>query len=116
MVKNPPRLTYAAIMALNEEGIVTRQKRPNYFLLNDGLDDEAAPEDRILDTSQSEFFESFADIPSSEILPSESASQTPATSGQSSILRHTRKRPRPAPVTNWLWSYFELQILLVNGW
>jgi hypothetical protein len=109
MANNPLRLTHAVIMALNEEeGIVTRQKRPNYFLLNDGFDDEAAPEDRILDSSQSDFFESFTDIPSSEILPSESASQTPATSSQSSILRHTRKRPRPAPVTNWMWSYFEV--------
>jgi hypothetical protein len=99
MANNPPRLYLSTVMALNKESMVTRQKRHNYFLLNDVFDNEAAPEDQILDTSQSDLFKSFADIPSSK-MPSKSASQTPATSSESSILRHTRKRPRPAPVTN----------------
>lgn len=63
-------------MAFNEnERMTTRQKRPNYFLLNDGLNDEALPEDRILESFQPDP-DSYTNITSSEILPSESVSQT----------------------------------------
>src|SRR5712664_3776149 len=59
--------------------MVTRRKRPNYFILNDGSDDEALPEDRIQETVQSEP-NSPANTTSSaacepEILPSESPTQ-----------------------------------------
>jgi len=33
--------------------MATRHNRPDYFLLNDGPDDEALPEDRIPETAQS---------------------------------------------------------------
>ncbi|KAK9357294.1 hypothetical protein V1504DRAFT_472180 [Lipomyces starkeyi] len=71
MADNLPRLKYAAIAALNEDKqMVTRHKRPDYFLLNDELDDEASPEDQIPESN----LESFIDLSPSEILPSESAS------------------------------------------
>ena len=61
-------------MAFNKnERMTTRQKRPNYFL-NDGLNDEALPEDCILEPFQPDP-DSFTNI-TSEIIPSESVSQT----------------------------------------
>ncbi|KAK9311505.1 hypothetical protein V1524DRAFT_442183 [Lipomyces starkeyi] len=101
MADNLSGLTYAEISALNEdERMVTRHKRRDYFLLNDGLDDETSPEDRIPDSD----LESFIDLSSSEVLPSESASQTltPVGSSSSIIARHSQRRPRPAPVTSWM--------------
>lgn len=95
-------------MATNtNERMVTRHNRLDYFLLNDGSDDEALPEDRISETAQSEI------NPSSKILPSELISQTLTspipTSSSSNVLRsRSQKRPRPAPVTNWLWDHFEV--------
>ncbi|KAK9327456.1 hypothetical protein V1520DRAFT_46910 [Lipomyces starkeyi] len=72
MADNLTGLTYGEITALNEdERMVTRHKRPDYSLLNDGLDDEASFEDRIPESD----LESFISLSSSEILPSESASQ-----------------------------------------
>ncbi|KAK9327459.1 hypothetical protein V1520DRAFT_374679 [Lipomyces starkeyi] len=46
----------------------TRRNRRNYFLLNDGIDEEASPEDR-LDSSQN------VTSLENDVLPSESASQ-----------------------------------------
>ncbi|KAK9482140.1 hypothetical protein V1527DRAFT_516050 [Lipomyces starkeyi] len=107
MADNISGHTDAAITALNEdERMVTRHKRPDYFLLNDGLDDEASSEDRIPESD----FESFIDLSSSDILPSESASQalTPVGPSSSIIARHSQKRTRPAPLTNWMWAHFEV--------
>jgi hypothetical protein len=53
--------------------MVTRRNRLDYFLLNDGSNDEALPEDRIPETVQSAISPS-TDIPSSDILPLESIS------------------------------------------
>lgn len=102
-------------MAFNEnERMTTRQKRPNYFLLNDGLDDEALPEDCILESFQPNP-DSFTNIgtSSSSILPSESVSQTltgiiSAESCSFPTPNYSRKRPRPAPVTSWIWDQFEV--------
>jgi hypothetical protein len=42
-------------MATNiNEHMVTRHNRLDYFILNDGSDDEALPEDRMSETAQSE--------------------------------------------------------------
>ncbi|KAK9326777.1 hypothetical protein V1520DRAFT_350562, partial [Lipomyces starkeyi] len=46
----------------------TRRNRPNYFLLNDGLDEETSPEDRLGSYENVFTLEN-------DILPSESASQ-----------------------------------------
>ncbi|KAK9345318.1 hypothetical protein V1522DRAFT_422114 [Lipomyces starkeyi] len=46
----------------------TRRNRPNYFLLNDGLDEEASPEDRL------NCYENVTTL-ENDILPSESVSQ-----------------------------------------
>ena len=100
-------------MATNTpERMVTRQNRPDYLLLNDGFGDEALPEDYILE-AQSEI-NSSTGILSSEILPSESVSQTviSATTIKNSSsdipLYRSQKHSRPAPVTNWLWDYFQV--------
>ncbi|KAK9314709.1 hypothetical protein V1524DRAFT_432420 [Lipomyces starkeyi] len=47
----------------------TRRNRPNYFLLNDGLDEEASPGDRL------DSYENVTTTLGNDILPSESASQ-----------------------------------------
>ena len=49
-----------------DKRMVTRRNRLDYFLLGDGSDDEALPEDRIPETAQSVINLS-PDIPSSEI-------------------------------------------------
>jgi hAT family C-terminal dimerisation region len=98
--------------------MVTRRKRPNYFILNDGSDDEAPPEDRIQETVESEASEpnSSVNTPAAaepEILPSESMSQTQVDpilpSWPSSVPRlRSQKRARPAPATAWLWDHFNV--------
>lgn len=82
------------------------------FYLMMGLMMNALPEDYIL-KAQSEI-NSSTGIPSSELLPSESVSQTvisattiPNSSSNISLYR-SQKRSRPAPVTNWLWGYFQV--------
>ncbi|KAK9241482.1 hypothetical protein V1506DRAFT_550573 [Lipomyces tetrasporus] len=108
----------------------TRRNRPNYFLLNDGIDEEASSEDR-LDSSPNVI------SLENDILPSESASQTqqvqfePSAETQveqlstiqteSSIsiaplqepLRHGgRSKPQS---TKWPWTYFEISEI-ENPW
>ncbi|KAK9349776.1 hypothetical protein V1523DRAFT_147028, partial [Lipomyces doorenjongii] len=99
----------------------TRRNRPNYFLLNDGLDEEESTEDRL---------DSYENVTTMEkdILPSESASQiqqlpfeslaetqieessTLQTESSTSLaplqepLRHARiSEPKS---TKWPWTYF----------
>jgi hypothetical protein len=97
--------------------MVTRRNKPDYFLLNDGPDDEALPEDCILETAQSVINPSpdipSSEVPSSEILPSESISQAyispmPTFSSSSILQSRPQKHARPAPTTNWIWDYFEV--------
>ncbi|KAK9244334.1 hypothetical protein V1506DRAFT_541696 [Lipomyces tetrasporus] len=64
------------------ERMTTRRKRLDYRALNDGSDDEAAPEDRIASSTMSapllssqSAIDGFINIPDDEVLPSESASQ-----------------------------------------
>ncbi|KAF1808660.1 hypothetical protein P152DRAFT_369984, partial [Eremomyces bilateralis CBS 781.70] len=89
-------------MALNENrAMVTRHNQQNYLLLNDGYD-ETLPEDQITESN----FESFVNLSSTEVLPSESVSQALTHSApivSSSIL----PRKRPAPTTAWMWDYFQ---------
>jgi hypothetical protein len=109
------------------EPMLTRRKRIDYRLLNDGSDDEALPEDRVpasiigaapFTSSQTER-EVFVNIPDSEILPSESASQFPvlqasSTAAEASVVSHglgSQNHYRPAPATEWLWAYFETTII-----
>ncbi|KAF1808083.1 hypothetical protein P152DRAFT_444487 [Eremomyces bilateralis CBS 781.70] len=81
-------------MALNENrAMVTRHNQQNYLLLNDGYD-ETLPEDQITESD----FESFVNLSSTEVLPSESVLQAltySALTVSSSIL----PRKRPAPTT-----------------
>ncbi|KAK9364285.1 hypothetical protein V1504DRAFT_466058 [Lipomyces starkeyi] len=86
-------------MALNEdERMVTRHKRSDYFLLNDGLDDEVSTVDRIHESD----LESLINLSSSEILPSESASQRLNTSRVQLFNYRSpfSKWPSPPPVTS----------------
>ncbi|KAK9364297.1 hypothetical protein V1504DRAFT_444168 [Lipomyces starkeyi] len=64
------------------ERMTTHCKRLDYRALNDGSDDETAPEDRIARStipgpvlSSQSAVDAFINIPDDEILPSESASQ-----------------------------------------
>ncbi|KAK9327732.1 hypothetical protein V1520DRAFT_29630 [Lipomyces starkeyi] len=64
------------------ERMTTCCKRLDYSALNDGSDDEAAPEDRVARStmpgpvlSSHSAIDGFINIPDDEILPSESASQ-----------------------------------------
>jgi hypothetical protein len=104
----------------------TRQKRVDYRVLNDGSD-EASPEDRIDQSSEpvsnlaptfpesQEGVEIITDIPDGELLPSESASQFPASQESSTDARTSiisgnafyQHRQWPAPATAWIWAYFE---------
>ncbi|KAK9252340.1 hypothetical protein V1507DRAFT_461859 [Lipomyces tetrasporus] len=64
------------------ERMNTRRKRLDYRALNDGSDDEAAPEDRVASSTMSapllssqSTMNGFINIPDDEVLRSESASQ-----------------------------------------
>ncbi|KAK9235715.1 hypothetical protein V1525DRAFT_458283 [Lipomyces kononenkoae] len=99
----------------------TRRNSRNYFLLNDGIDEEASPEDR-LDSSQVISLEN-------DILPSESASQIQQLQFESSAEAqveeistvHAESSTSLAPLqeplwhaglskdisTKWPWTYFD---------
>jgi hypothetical protein len=97
-------------MALSEnERMTTRQRRPNYLLLNNGYDDESLPEDQISESFQAEL-DTFTNITtSSDIMPSESISQTIASAMPTETRFHySQKRPRSAPVTGWVWDHFQI--------
>ncbi|KAK9384250.1 hypothetical protein V1515DRAFT_612261, partial [Lipomyces mesembrius] len=66
------------------ERVNTCRKRLDYRALNDGSDDEAAPEDRSIKT-----IDDFINIPDDEVLPSESALQLapPESASQLAELR-----------------------------
>ncbi|KAK9241594.1 hypothetical protein V1506DRAFT_550285 [Lipomyces tetrasporus] len=101
----------------------SRQRRLDYRLLNDGSDEEASFEDRILELPElPESPESFplnesapgsVNGPDCEVLPSQSVSQDPTSpvtevSSSSIILEDSlRTRKRAAPATEWMWAHFE---------
>lgn len=107
----------------------TRRKRINYRLLNGGSDDEASPEDRMIEsdsipslpsqTEPTDVEEVLTNISDAEIVPSESASQShllkeSSTATGNSVISYDVfpqiRRPnhqRPAPATEWLWAYFD---------
>ncbi|ODQ73387.1 hypothetical protein LIPSTDRAFT_83072, partial [Lipomyces starkeyi NRRL Y-11557] len=102
--------------------MTTHRKRLDYRALNDGSDDEAAPEDRVASSTMSaplllsqSAIDGFINIPDDDVLPSESASHLPelrarSTTSEASIHSSNtflQGRPRPAPATEWLWAYFE---------
>jgi hypothetical protein len=106
------------------EPMVTRKKRPNYAILENGLEALSGEENSLSDDdSQSQAFQSSfftarqsetnssINIPSSEVQPSESASQPPATVSPDSTKLYTaplaRKRKRLATATDWIWEHFE---------
>ncbi|KAK9310900.1 hypothetical protein V1524DRAFT_412263, partial [Lipomyces starkeyi] len=93
-----------------------------HTLLNDGSDEEVASEDRVASStttapilSRQSAIDVFINIPDDEVLPSESASQLTelkarSTTSETSIHssnQFLQGRQRPAPVTEWLWAYFE---------
>ncbi|KAK9326393.1 hypothetical protein V1517DRAFT_349850 [Lipomyces orientalis] len=83
----------------------TRRNRPNYFLLNDGLDDEASAEDP-LDSHENQLrFESLAktQVEESSTIQAESAT---SLAPLQEPLQHARiSEPKS---TNWPWTYFEV--------
>ncbi|KAK9375020.1 uncharacterized protein V1513DRAFT_363786, partial [Lipomyces chichibuensis] len=82
----------------------TRRNRPNYFLLNDGLDEEVSSEDRL------DSYENVTTL-ENDILPLESASQIRQPLSESLVesqepLRNARiSEPKS---TKWPWTYFEI--------
>jgi hypothetical protein len=115
------------------ERMLTRRKRINYRLLNGGSDDEASPEDRIIESdtvsslrSQTEptgVDEVLTNISDAEIMPSESASQSHLPKESSTVTGNSvisydafpqtrpQNRQRPAPATEWLWAYFDTNVI-----
>ncbi|KAK9342903.1 hypothetical protein V1522DRAFT_438539 [Lipomyces starkeyi] len=102
--------------------MTTRRKRLDYRALNDSVDEEVASEDRVASStttapilSRQSAIDVFINIPDDEVLPSESASQLTelkarSTTSETSIHssnQFLQGRQRPAPVTEWLWAYFE---------
>lgn len=98
---------------------LTRRKRINYRILNGVSDDEASPEDRMIESdtvpslrSQTEptgVDEVLTNISDAEIVPSESGSQESSTVTVNSVISYgafPQNRQRPAPTTEWLWAYF----------
>jgi hypothetical protein len=87
------------------EGMSTRRRRINYYLLNDGSDEEEMGLDRT--SEPPEVPAAIADnIPLS---PSEPDTQTTETSPAAAVpAPRGFRRERPAPATEWIWSYFEV--------
>ncbi|KAK9260725.1 hypothetical protein V1519DRAFT_447711 [Lipomyces tetrasporus] len=92
------------------ERMNTRRKRLDYRALNDGSDDEAAPEDRVASSTMSapllssqSTMNGFINIPDDELRARSTTSETSIHSSNTFHQDHSR----PAPVTEWLWAYFE---------
>ncbi|KAJ8102404.1 hypothetical protein POJ06DRAFT_279858 [Lipomyces tetrasporus] len=108
----------------------TRRNRPNYFLLNDGLDEEVSPEERL------DSYENVTTL-ENDILPSESASQiqqplfesleetqieeySTVQTESSTSLAPLQEPPRNAGIsepksTKWPWTYFEISNSKILG-
>jgi hypothetical protein len=91
-------------LTMANEGMSTRKRRINYYLLNDGSDEEEMDLDRT-----SEPFEVPAAIADNiPLSPSEPDTQTTETSPTAVVPAPCGfYRERPAPATEWIWSYFE---------
>ncbi|KAK9244293.1 hypothetical protein V1506DRAFT_507628 [Lipomyces tetrasporus] len=88
------------------------RREVDYYLLNDGSDEEAVPEDRLpkvprLD-SESTIDGSVDNVGSTDVLPEESASQALEDTSVASSTSDTSKRSRARPVTECLWAYFTI--------
>ncbi|KAK9242125.1 hypothetical protein V1506DRAFT_107640 [Lipomyces tetrasporus] len=84
------------------------RREVDYYLLNDGSDEEAVPEDRLpkvprLD-SESTIDGSVDNVARTNVLPEESASQVLEDTSVAGSTSHTSKRARARPVTEWLWA------------
>jgi hypothetical protein len=91
-------------LAMANEGISTRRRRINYYLLNDGSDEEGMDLDRTSDPSEVP-----AAIADNIPLPSEPDTQITETSPTAAVPAPCGfRRERPAPATEWIWSYFEV--------
>jgi hypothetical protein len=106
-----PLPSQARYMMTSERVFTRGARRINYRVLNDGSDEEALPEDRIVDL---------------DATPEPQAPQVPTTSDDSQMLTTTdvaepdstqiittatlasRRRERPAPATEWVWPYFKV--------
>ncbi|KAJ8096610.1 hypothetical protein POJ06DRAFT_262939 [Lipomyces tetrasporus] len=88
------------------------RREVDYYLLNDGSDEEAVPEDRLpkvprLD-SESTIDGSVDNVARTDVLPEESASQVVEDTSVAGSTSDTSKRSRARPVTEWLWAYFTI--------
>ncbi|KAK9259251.1 hypothetical protein V1519DRAFT_452172, partial [Lipomyces tetrasporus] len=90
----------------------TRRNR-NYFLLNDGIDEEASPEDR-LDTSQTQQlqFEPSAEMQVEQLSTIQTESSISIAPLQGPLRHGGRSKPQS---TKWPWTYFEISEL-ENPW
>ncbi|KAJ8098517.1 hypothetical protein POJ06DRAFT_282527 [Lipomyces tetrasporus] len=70
--------------------MITRRNRPHYFVLNDGIDEEAPPEDQ-LDSSQLHI--SMDTLPDSDIFPSDSVSTLVSSLAVLGLLQYIRAKP-----------------------
>ncbi|KAK9244615.1 hypothetical protein V1506DRAFT_312821 [Lipomyces tetrasporus] len=88
------------------------RREVDYYLLNDGSDEEAVPEDRLpkvprLD-SESTIDGSVDNVARTDVLPEESASQVLEDTSVAGSTSDTSKRSRARPVAEWLWAYFTI--------
>ncbi|KAK9311781.1 hypothetical protein V1524DRAFT_411396 [Lipomyces starkeyi] len=87
------------------------RREVDYYLLNDGNDEESEPEDRIPKVprfdSQSTIDGSVDDdVAGVDMLPEESASQVLEDTSVADTTSDTSKTSRARPATEWLWAYF----------
>src|SRR6266850_4520658 len=108
--------------------MLTRRRRVNYRLLNDGIDEDLSEDYGVepminapfLAAGSQEGTVGSVDTSDCELLSSESASQPlalnekPPVSEPSAGLHDPFRRTyhqRPAPVTEWLWAYFKTTVV-----
>ncbi|KAK9312050.1 hypothetical protein V1524DRAFT_466634, partial [Lipomyces starkeyi] len=90
--------------------IIFLPREVDYYLLNDGSDEEAESEFRIpkvprLD-SESTIDVSVDNVAGTDVLPEESASQVLEDTSVADSTSDTSKGSRARPITEWLWAYF----------
>ncbi|KAK9253768.1 hypothetical protein V1507DRAFT_140149 [Lipomyces tetrasporus] len=83
----------------------------DYYWLNDGSDEEAESQDRLLRsprlTAQSTVDNSIDDV-ASNVFPEESASQLLANTSGADTVSSICRKSRPRPATDWIWGYFSV--------
>ncbi|KAK9357408.1 hypothetical protein V1504DRAFT_436774 [Lipomyces starkeyi] len=87
--------------------MVTRGKRVDYFVLNDGSDEEALLEDRL---NNSQPHDSADSLPDSEIFPSESTSAVESSQEiPDDALTYQPQSSRQSESKSWqCWDYFDI--------